>query len=86
MRNTLSKASLFSVAAVALLVSGCASTDDIRKAQATADQALSTAQEAKQMAADAQAAAHAAQQSVDQLKSEESTTTTTTSGHGGQRG
>lgn len=81
------KGSILSVAAFALLVSGCASMDDVKHAQATADQALTTAQEAKQMAADAQNTAHSAQQSVDQLRSQSTTgSETTTTTHKGERG
>ena len=82
MHRYLNKGSLLAVAAVALLASGCTTTQGVQHAQSTADQALSTAQEAKQMAADAQAAAHAAQQGVDQMRSEESSE----HHHGGQRG
>lgn len=53
------------VAAAGLAMSGCASVDEVKHAQATADQALSTAQQAQQTATSAMSAAQAAQQSAD---------------------
>lgn len=77
MQKFFGRSSLLAVAAASLLVTGCASTDDVKKAQATADQALSTAQQAQssaqqaqQTASAAQSAAQAAQQSADQNKSD----------------
>jgi polyhydroxyalkanoate synthesis regulator phasin len=70
MHKLLSRGSLFAAGTVALMVSGCASTDDVKKAQATADQAMSTAQQAQQSASAAQSAAQAAQQSADQNRSD----------------
>jgi hypothetical protein len=55
------------VAAVGLATSGCATRESVEHAQATADQALSTAQQAQQTATSAMSAAQAAQQGVDQL-------------------
>lgn len=63
MHRIFNRGAVLSIAAVALLAGGCASTEDVQKAQSTADQALSTAQQAQQ-------AAQAAQQSADQNKSE----------------
>jgi len=71
MQKTLSRISLLSVAAAAaLFVTGCASVDDVKHAQATADQALSMAQAAQQTASSAQQTAQAAQQSADQARSD----------------
>ena len=63
MHGALSRMSLLSAGLAALLLSGCATVDDVKKAQSTADQALSTAQSAQQ-------AAQAAQQSADQNRSD----------------
>ncbi|HUO87723.1 MAG TPA: Lpp/OprI family alanine-zipper lipoprotein [Rhizomicrobium sp.] len=75
--NFLSKATLLSMAGAALMLGGCASVDDVRRAQSTADQALSAAQHAQSTAdqalstaQSAQSAAQAAQQGVDQLRNE----------------
>jgi hypothetical protein len=75
--NFLSKASLLSMAGAALMLSGCASVDDVKRAQSTADQALaaaqhaqSTADQALSTAQSAQSAAQSAQQGVDQLRNE----------------
>ena len=48
---------LAAVAAASLGMTGCASVDDVKHAQATADQALSTAQQALSAAQAAQASA-----------------------------
>jgi hypothetical protein len=56
-------ASILCAAGTALMLSGCASVDDVKRAQSTADQALSTAQSA-------QSAAQAAQQSADKAQSD----------------
>lgn len=48
MRRFLIKCSLLPIAAAAMLMSGCASEDEIHHAQATADQALSLAQQNQQ--------------------------------------
>lgn len=55
------------VVAGALLVGACASTDDVKRAQATADQALSTAQAASQKADRAAADAAAANAKADRM-------------------
>lgn len=65
MHNVVKRIAVLSVAAGALMVSACASVDDVKHAQATADQALSAAQAAQQTATAAQQAAQAAQQSAD---------------------
>jgi polyhydroxyalkanoate synthesis regulator phasin len=61
---------IVSVAAIGPLISGCASVDDVKHAQATADQALSAAQAAQSTANAAQQAAQAAQQSADSAHSD----------------
>jgi len=57
MHNALRKLVLISVAVASIGMSGCATVDDVKHAQATADQALSTAQQALQAAQAAQASA-----------------------------
>jgi murein lipoprotein len=57
------------VVAGALLLAGCASTDDVKRAQATADQALSAAQSAGQRADSAMSAANAAGAKADSAMS-----------------
>lgn len=59
------KPASFVVLAAALMAAGCASTDDVKRAQSTADQALSAANAASQKADAAQAAANAASQKAD---------------------
>lgn len=56
----LMKAARYVILAGALAVGGCASTDELKHAQATADQALQAAQSAGQRADAAMAAANAA--------------------------
>ncbi|HEX4861478.1 MAG TPA: hypothetical protein VFV07_09590 [Rhizomicrobium sp.] len=70
MNAILRKLSLVSALAGALMVGGCATEDEVQKAQATADQAMSAAQAAQQTANQAQSAAQSAQQGVDQLRSD----------------
>jgi polyhydroxyalkanoate synthesis regulator phasin len=90
MHNVLRKMAVLSVAAGGLLVSACASVDDVKHAQATADQALSTAQQAQQTATAAQQAAQAAQQSADSAHSDINALTqrvnTLENRHKGERG
>ena len=57
------------VAVGGLLLAGCASTDDVKRAQATADQALSAAQSAGQRADAAMSAANAASAKADSAMS-----------------
>ena len=71
MTNILSKASLISMAAAAVLMGGCATKDDVEKAQTTADQAMAAAQHAQGTADQALSTAQGAQQSIDQFKQEE---------------
>ena len=52
-----------------LMLGGCASQEDVEKAQATADQAMAAAQQAHQAAASAQQTADAAQSSAMQAHS-----------------
>ena len=70
MQNIFRKAGILIVVGTALAVSACASTDDVQKAQSTADQALTTAQQAQQTAQQAQTSANSAQQSVQQVQSD----------------
>ena len=60
----ISKVAFFAVAGSALFLSGCVTQDDLNRAQATANQALSQAQAAQQTANAAQSAAQAAQQTA----------------------
>jgi hypothetical protein len=57
--------SLVAAANLLLVLGGCATEDEVKHAQATADQALSTANSAQQSASQAQSTAQAAQQSAD---------------------
>ena len=59
------KPASFVVLAAALMAAGCASTEDVKRAQSTADQALSAANAASQKADAATAAANAASQKAD---------------------
>lgn len=68
MENVFRKFSLAVVAGGMLVMGGCASVDDVKRAQATADQALDAAHQAQQSASTAQSAAQGAQQSADQAK------------------
>ena len=70
MHRALKFIAIATVAAVGPLVSGCASVDDVKHAQATADQALSAAQQAQSTATAAQQAAQAAQQSADKANAD----------------
>ena len=70
MRKIASRIFVFPVVAAALLTVGCASVEDVEKAQATANSALSTAQQAGQAAQQAGQAASTAQQTADQARSE----------------
>ncbi len=70
MHHAFKMMAIVSVAAIGPLVSGCASVDDVKHAQATADQALSVAQGAQSTATAAQQAAQAAQQSADSAHSD----------------
>lgn len=64
----LSKTSLVVVTATGLLLGGCASREDVERAQDTADRALAAAQHAQGTADQALSAAQAAQQAVDKLR------------------
>ena len=68
MHRLLSIGTLSSIAAVALLAGGCASTEDVQKAQATADQALSAAQAAQREADQNRADIQSLHQEVDQMQ------------------
>lgn len=69
MQKMFSRSAFLATAVAALLLTGCATEDEVHKAQSTADTALSTAQSAQQTASSAQQAAQAAQQSADQANS-----------------
>lgn len=62
------KGRLLAVAAVGVLISGCATTEDVEKAQATADSAMAGAHAANQSASVANDAANNAQTGVNQNK------------------
>lgn len=68
MHGVLSRGRLVAIAAVAVLASGCASMDDVKHAQATADQALAAAQAAKQEADQNRADINTLNQRVDELQ------------------
>ena len=68
MQKLIRRTALLSLVAAPLLLSGCASTDDVQKAQATADQAMAAAQHAQQTADQAQATAQSADQKADQAQ------------------
>ncbi len=55
----------YAILAGALMLGGCASMDDVKRAQSTADQALSAAQSAGQRADSAMSAANAASSKAD---------------------
>ena len=61
---------LAAVAAASLGMTGCASVDDVKHAQATADQALSTAQQALSAAQAAQASADRANAAITTIESQ----------------
>jgi hypothetical protein len=68
MHALLGRGRLLSIAAVAVLASACASTDDVKHAQATADQALSAAQAAQREADQNRADINTLNQKVDDLQ------------------
>lgn len=70
---------LAAVAAASMGMTGCASVDDVKHAQATADQALSTAQQAL-------SAAQAAQASADKANADITTINQRLATRPGQRG
>ncbi len=63
MRNLIVRSAWVAVVGGTLLLGGCASVDDVKRAQATADQALEAAH-------GAQAAADHAQQTADQARAD----------------
>ena len=65
MQNIFRKVTLLSLGGAALILSGCASTDAVQKAQSTADQAMTAAQHAQATADQAKAAAAAAEAKAD---------------------
>jgi outer membrane murein-binding lipoprotein Lpp len=67
MRKYFSKGVLVAAVGATLLLSGCATTEDVQKAQSTADQALSAAQQAQQSASSAQQTADQARAGVSEL-------------------
>ena len=77
MRNLLKNGASLAVVSATLIVAGCATIDDAKRAQATADQALASAGQAQQAANAAQQTASTAltnaqnaQRGVDQLHSD----------------
>ena len=82
MKSTIRKAIVMSLAGAALMLGGCASVDDVKHAQATADEALAAAHHAQQTADQAMSAAQTAQQGVDQLKADQAAAPP----HRGQKG
>jgi hypothetical protein len=68
MHPILSKGPVFSVVAMALLAGGCATTDSVKHAQDTADQALSAAQAAQHSADQNRTDINTLQQEVQELK------------------
>jgi len=79
MYGVLSKGRVVAVAAVAILASGCASVDDVKHAQATADQALAAAQAAKAESDQNRTDINTLNQKVDEMSR-------MPRGHGGERG
>lgn len=70
---------LISIGAVAILASACASVDDVKHAQATADQALAAAQAAQREADQNRQDINTLNQKVDELQQAPRR-------HGGERG
>lgn len=68
MHPVLGRGRLLAIAAVAVLASGCASMDDVKHAQSTADEALAAAQAAKQEADQNRADINTLNQRVDELQ------------------
>lgn len=66
MRNLMSRAVLLGTLGATLAMGGCASIDDVKRAQATADQAVSSAQTAQNTATQAGSAAQGAQNTANQ--------------------
>jgi PBP1b-binding outer membrane lipoprotein LpoB len=65
MHNIFRKVTLLSLGGAALILSGCASTDAVQKAQSTADAAMTAAQHAQASADKAESSAAAAEQKAD---------------------
>ncbi len=74
MQKIFRKVTLLSLGGAALILSGCASTDAVQKAQSTADQAMAAAQHAQTSADQAQSTATAAEQKADAGAAAQSTT------------
>ncbi len=80
MHRILSKGTVLSLAAVALMgAGGCATTEDVQHAQATADQALSAAQAAQRSSDQNRTDINTLQQEMQEMK-------TSSSRHHGERG
>ncbi len=65
MRKIPQQIGAFSMIGAALVVSSCASNDDVARTQHTADQAMATAEQAPRLASDAQQKAREANQKAD---------------------
>jgi ABC-type transporter MlaC component len=78
----LGRGRLFSIAALAILAGGCATTDSVKHAQETADQALSAAQAAQKSSDQNRTDINTLSQRVDQLDQEMQAHKR----HGGERG
>jgi len=68
MHAVLARGRLISIAGVAILASACASVDDVKHAQATADQALAAAQAAQREADQNRTDINTLNQRVDELQ------------------
>jgi PBP1b-binding outer membrane lipoprotein LpoB len=79
MHAVLGKGRLISIAALAILASGCASMDDVKHAQATADQALAAAQAAQRESDQNRTDINTLSQRVDEMQRAPRR-------HGGERG
>ena len=91
MHRTLRQIAAFSMIGAALIVSGCATNNDVARAQHTADQAMTTEDQAQQSASSAQQQAQAANQKADAALAnvkalEQHMTTPPKSRHRGERG
>ena len=68
MHAVFGKGRLVSIAALAILASGCASMDDVKHAQSTADQALAAAQAAQKESDENRTDINTLNQKVDELQ------------------
>jgi hypothetical protein len=77
MLSIVSRCSIAAILAGTLALGGCATTDSVKKAQETADQAMSAAQAAQSSAQRAQSSADAAAAAAQQAQSTADTANTT---------